>query len=43
MKKEVAKISNGLNVCLCCGERGDNGGATPDPYACVVLEEEVRI
>ena len=28
--KEVAKISNGLNVCLCCGERGNSGGATPD-------------
>lgn len=28
--KEVAKISNGLNVRLCCGERGNSGGATPD-------------
>lgn len=30
MQKEVAKISNGLNVCQCCGERRDKGGAAPD-------------
>lgn len=36
MQKEVAKISNGLNVCQCCGERGESGGATPDDI-CIVL------
>lgn len=36
MQKEVAKISNGLNVCLCCEERGGHGGATSD-HTCIAL------
>lgn len=31
-------------MCACVVKKGETtGGATPDPYACVVLEEEVRI
>lgn len=36
MQKEVAKISNGLNVCQCYGEKRDKGGAAPDSI-CIVL------